>query len=120
MTAWDIHLAEAHQVLRNASASADDYATDEVKVTESLGELVMALPNSPHVTMRLGEFAEEVIYPHLQKIFDDTAAALEGTGMALMAYEEGDLQMTRNAQSVAAQAPRPDAPGAPRAGFRFR
>lgn len=120
MTAWDIHLAEAHHVLQNASASAEDYATDEAKVTESLGQLAMALPNSPHVSMRLGEFADEVIYPHLQKIFDDTSAAFEGTSMALIAYEEGDTQMVRNAQLVAAQAPRPDAPRAPGAGFRFR
>lgn len=120
MTAWDIHVAEARHVLQNASASAEDYFTDETKITESLGELAMALAQSPQVTMRLGEFAEEVIYPHLKKIFDDTSVALEGTNMALIAYEEGDIQMARNAQLVATQAPRPDTPRAPGGGFRFR
>lgn len=113
MTTWDIHLAEAQHVVRNASASAEDYVSDQARVEQSLGDLAMALPRSPHVAMRLGQFADEVIYPLLQAIFDDTAAALAGTTDALSAYHEGDLEMASRAQSAAARVVRPDVPGAP-------
>lgn len=120
MTTWDIHVDEVDQVLRNASAHAEDYLADEAAVTASLGELAMALPNSPLVAMRVTEFADEVIYPHLRAIFEDTAGALEGTTEALHAYQEGDLEMARRAHHVASATRRPDAPGAPGTLLRVR
>lgn len=120
MTTWDIHVAEVDQVLRNASASAEDYLADEAAVSASLAQLATALPSSPHVAMRVVEFADEVIHPHLRAIFEDTAAALEGTTQALNAYQTGDLEMARRAHYLASSTTQPDAPGARGALFRVR
>ncbi|MGB3684990.1 MAG: DUF6507 family protein [Ornithinimicrobium sp.] len=102
MTAWDIHVAEVHQVLLNAGHSAAEYDAHVARVEESVGELLMALPSSPHVSMRVDEFAQEVVLPHLRAIIGDTTAALEGTMLALHAYQEGDELMARRAQYEAA------------------
>ncbi len=89
------------RVLRNAGTSAEDYLIDETRVNDAFVELAAALPSSPHVLMRLGQFAEEVVYPHLETIFADTTAALEGTTDALIAYQEGDLEMARQGRVTA-------------------
>lgn len=112
MTAWDIHVAEVHQVLRNAGDSAAEYEPHVARVEESVSELLMALPSSPHVFKRVDEFAQEVVLPHLRAIIGETSAALEGTMLALTAYQEGDELMARRAQHGAAQMTPPRAPGA--------
>lgn len=104
MATWDIQAAEVQRVLRSAATSAEDYATDETRVNNAFVDLATALPNSPHVLQRLGEFAEGVVYPHLETIFADTTSALEGTTAALIAYQEGDLEMARQGQATAAGA----------------
>ncbi len=111
MTEWDIHVTEVRQVLANAGQSAEDYISDEVQINDSFVELGLALPRSPHVAMRLSEFSEEVVYPHVKKIFDDTTAALAATTEALIAYQEGDVEMARQAQYAAAQTLMPQPPG---------
>ena len=107
MATWDIRPADVERVVRTASASAQDYITDERRVNDAFVELAAALPGSPHVLQRLSAFAEEVVYPHLKVIFTDTTSALEGTTAALIAYQEGDLEMARQGQTIAAGAPFP-------------
>lgn len=111
MTAWDIHVAEVQQVLRGAEDSAAEYDAHVTRVDGALGELLMALPRSPHVVKRVGEFAEEVVFAHLREILGDTAAALDGTSAALAAYQDGDLQMAQRAQYESARIAVPRAPG---------
>ncbi len=107
MATWDIHTADVERVLRNAGTSAEDYITDEIRVNDAFVELAAALPGSPHVLVCLGQFAEEVVYPHLETIFADTTSALEGTTDALIAYQQGDLEMAQEAQATAAGASLP-------------
>lgn len=113
MATWDIHTAEVERVLRNAGASAEDYIADEMRVNEAFVELGAALGGSPHVLKCLGELAEAVVYPHLKTIFANTTSALEGTTSALIAYQEGDLEMARQGRATAAGASFPvDVPAA--------
>lgn len=107
MATWDIHTADVQRVLRNAGTSAEDYITDERRVNDAFVELAAALPGSPHVLRCLGDFAGDVVYPHLKAIFADTTSALEGTTAALIAYQEGDLEMARQGQATAAGASLP-------------
>lgn len=104
MTTWDIQTADVERVLRAAATSAQDYSTDEAQVNDAFVELAAALTGSPHVLMRLGECADEVVYPQLESIFANTTSALEGTTAALIAYQEGDLEMARRAQTTTAGA----------------
>lgn len=112
MATWDIDSADVERVLRTASASAEDYITDEERINDAFVELAGALPGSPHVLKCLEDLAEDVVYPHLKAIVAATTSALEGTTAALIAYQEGDQEMARQGQVTAAGASLPvDLPG---------
>lgn len=111
MTAWDIHVAEVHQVLLDAGASASEYEMHAARIEQSVTELLMTLPSSPLVAQRVDELCEEVILPHLRAIMSDTSAALDGTKLALSAYQDGDELMAQRAQHEASTLTTPQAPG---------
>ncbi len=105
MTAWDIHVAEVREVLLKAGQRAAEYDAHHARVEQSVAEVLMALPSSPHVSRRVEQFNQEVLLPHLRAIVSDTSAALEGTKLALTAYEDGDELMARRTRDEAAKEP---------------
>lgn len=112
MTTWDIDVPGAGRVIQRAADTAAAYEADLGGVDAATEAAVSALPHSPLVVQRLGEFVQEAAQPHLERIVGHTHSALQGTTDAVSFYVAGDQEMAARAQCNAALASYPtDTPG---------
>ncbi len=109
MARWDIEPNGVRSVLAQTQRVADDFEGHMRAMSTAL-EGAGAQSSSSIVAEALVGLAEAQ-RTDIEFVFTRTGASMTAAAEATRAYVEGDLNMAANAQSNAAQAPAPDAPG---------
>ena len=104
MGSWVIDMQSAGQTVQSAAASAEEYETISTQATSSKDDLVGALTHSEFVHATLEMWMENCGSPGIECVQGMTGVAIQGTADAIVAYNEGSIEMAANAQSTAAAA----------------
>ena len=104
MGSWVIDVQSAGQTVQSAAASAEEYETISTQAMRSKDDLVGALTHSEFVHARLEMWMKNCASPGIECVQGMTGVALQGTAEAIVAYNEGSVEMAANAQSTAAAA----------------
>ena len=104
MGSWVIDMQSAGQTVQSAAASAEEYETISTQAMSSKDDLVGALTHSEFVHATLEMWMKNCASPGIECVQGMTGVALQGTAEAIVAYNEGSIEMAANAQSTAAAA----------------
>ncbi len=104
MGSWIIDEQSAGQTVQSAAASAEEYETISTQAMRSKDDLVGALTHSEFVHATLEMWMTNCGSPGIECVQGMTGFAIQGTADAIVAYNEGSIEMAANAQSTAAAA----------------
>ncbi len=108
MPRWDISPSGVQGVLGQTEQVAQEFEP-QMRAMNAALEGAAGESSSEIVSGALSGFAMESAVPGLESVFERTSACMGGAARATNHYVEGDLEMARNVQSAASQAPDPRA-----------
>lgn len=111
---WNIDVAQSSAIIKSTGRDIAELRLEVKSLGSALEAAAAAIPGGP-VVAALRDLSRERLGPDIEAIATRSEDAISSTVNALIAYQEGDVQMDRNAQAQAGAVDAPvRMPGEPR------
>lgn len=100
MATWDIETGVVRGALGVAAGASGGYVDQAGALQDAAGAVASALARSSTVAGEVARFVGQVAAADLGEAAQRTVTAIEATGEALLAYEQGDLAMAGHSQGA--------------------
>ncbi|PIE99243.1 MAG: hypothetical protein CR979_03325 [Propionibacterium sp.] len=107
MSNWKIDKPGVAQILTSTSSTAKEYEALLSLMSVRAAWLITALSKSELVKTAIGDWLDNCASPGIIATSNVTGIAIGATTEAVIAYQDGELQMAANAQSAASAAAYP-------------